>query len=76
MKIITVKGRTIFRSKKGGEVVRQTFEKGCPYEVEDAVAASPFMKARLASCETPKVKKAAKAKEAKDDSAAASAADS
>lgn len=71
MKIITVKGRTILRTKKGGKVVRQTFEKGRTYEVDDAVAASSFMKTRIATCETARVKKAAKDKEGKDDSAAA-----
>ena len=43
MKRITVKGRTIYRTKSGENVVRTTFEKGQVYEVDDAVAEAPFM---------------------------------
>ena len=51
MKRITVKGRTIYRTKSDGKVVRTTFEKGQAYEVADAVAEAPLMKERLASVE-------------------------
>lgn len=71
MKRITVKGRTIYRTKSGENVVRTTFEKGQVYEVDDAVAEAPFMKERIASVEgvsTAKAKKKAKAaEEVKDD---------
>ena len=71
MKRITVKGRTIYRTKSGENVVRTTFEKGQVYEVDDAVAEAPFMKERIASVEgvsAAKAKKKAKAaEEVKDD---------
>lgn len=71
MKRITVKGRTIYRTKSGENVVRTTFEKGRVYEVDDAVAEAPFMKERIASVEgvsAAKAKKKAKAaEEVKDD---------
>lgn len=71
MKRITVKGRTIYRTKSDGKVVRTTFEKGQAYEVADAVAEAPFMKERLASVEdiseAKSKKKAKAAEEVKDD---------
>ena len=71
MKRITVKGRTIYRTKSGENVVRTTFEKGQVYEVDDAVAEAPFMKERIASVEdisaTRPKKRARAAEEAKDD---------
>lgn len=79
MKRIVMKSRVIFTQRKDGKVLKTfVFEKGKPYDVDDAVAANPFIKERTASVEAVKKEASKKAKaevvaeekEAEDDKSA------